>query len=124
LKERNARDRLLARRPQKQEYARGDNTAHNVHPEAYKVAGYVGEVYGLARHLFKEEEITEWAERRSVLAKSIEDAALGMASVYRGLSMQLPGVGSAIGLAVTRAAASFAAASQAADVGGRRRPSR
>ncbi len=65
-------------------------TAYNVYAEAYKVAGYVGEVYGLARHLFNEEEIAEWAERRGVLVKSIEDAALGMASVYRGLSMQLP----------------------------------
>src|SRR3982751_6233422 len=65
-------------------------TAYNVYAEAYKVAGYVGEVYGLARHLFNEEEITEWAERRGLLVKSIEDAALGMASVYRGLSMRLP----------------------------------
>jgi ATP-dependent helicase HrpA len=47
-------------------------------------------VYGLERHLFREEEITEWAERRGVLVKSIEDAALGMASVYRGLNMVLP----------------------------------
>jgi hypothetical protein len=65
-------------------------TAYNVYAEAFKVAGYIGEVYGLPRHLFHEEEITEWADRRGVLVKSIEDAALGMASVYRGLSMQLP----------------------------------
>src|SRR3954466_13635740 len=65
-------------------------TAYNVYAEAYRVAGYVGEVYGLERHLFHEEEITEWAERRGVLVKSIEDAALGMASVYRGLNMRLP----------------------------------
>jgi hypothetical protein len=65
-------------------------TAYNVYGEAFKVAGYIGEVCGLPRHLFHEEEITEWAERRGVLVKSIEDAALGMASVYRGLSMQLP----------------------------------
>jgi ATP-dependent helicase HrpA len=65
-------------------------TAYNVYAEAYRVAGYVGEVYGLERHLFREEEMTEWAERRGVLVKSIEDAALGMASVYRGLSMRLP----------------------------------
>jgi hypothetical protein len=66
-------------------------TAYNVYAEAYRVAGYVGEVYGLPRHLFREEEIGEWAERRGVLVKSIEDAALGMASVYRGLGMRLPG---------------------------------
>jgi ATP-dependent helicase HrpA len=65
-------------------------TAYNVYAEAFRVAGYIGEVYGLARHLFHEEAITEWAERRGVLVKSIEDAALGMASVYRGLSMRLP----------------------------------
>jgi uncharacterized membrane protein YgcG len=65
-------------------------TAYNVYAEAFKVAGYIGEVYGLPRHLFHEEEITEWAERRGVLVKSIEDAALGMASVYRGLNMPLP----------------------------------
>src|SRR3954454_22389921 len=65
-------------------------TAYNVYAEAFRVAGYIGEVYGLERHLFHEEAITEWAERRGVLVKSIEDAALGMASVYRGLSMRLP----------------------------------
>ena len=65
-------------------------TAYNLYAEAYRVAGYVGEVYGLARHLFEEEAMTEWAERRGVLVKSIEDAALGMASVYRGLSMAIP----------------------------------
>ena len=65
-------------------------TAYNVYAEAYRVAGHVGEVYGLPRHLFEEDAIAEWAERRGVLVKSIEDAALGMASVYRGLSMKLP----------------------------------
>jgi ATP-dependent helicase HrpA len=65
-------------------------TAYNVYAEAYRVAGYVGEVYGLPRHLFHEEDINEWAERRGVLVKSIEDAALGMASVYRGVNMPLP----------------------------------
>ena len=65
-------------------------TAYNVYAEAYRVAGYVGEVYGLPRHLFNEEAIGEWAERRGVLVKSIEDAALGMASVYRGLNMPVP----------------------------------
>jgi ATP-dependent helicase HrpA len=65
-------------------------TAYNVYAEAYKVAGYVGQVYGLPRHLFREEEMAEWAERRGVLVKSVEDAALGMASVYRGLELPLP----------------------------------
>ena len=65
-------------------------TAYNVYAEAYRECGYVGEVYGLPRHLFHEEEMAEWAERRGVLVKSVEDAALGMASVYRGLGMNLP----------------------------------
>ncbi|MEP6999020.1 MAG: DEAD/DEAH box helicase, partial [bacterium] len=65
-------------------------TAYNLYAEAYRVAGFVGEVYGLPRHLFEEEAMAEWAERRGVLIKSIEDAALGMASVYRGLNMPIP----------------------------------
>jgi uncharacterized membrane protein YgcG len=65
-------------------------TSYNVYAEAYMSCGFVGEVYGLPRHLFDEEEIEAWAERRGVLVKSIEDAALGMASVYRGLGMALP----------------------------------
>lgn len=65
-------------------------TAYNVYAEAYRECGYVGEVYGLPRHLFHEEEMAEWAERRGVLVKSVEDAALAMASVYRGLGMELP----------------------------------
>ena len=32
-------------------------TAYNVYAEAFEVAGYIGEVYGLPRHLFDEEEI-------------------------------------------------------------------
>jgi hypothetical protein len=51
--------------------------------------GYLGEVYGLPRHLF-EEGLAEWAERRGVLVKAIEDAALGTASVYRSLELPLP----------------------------------
>jgi ATP-dependent helicase HrpA len=65
-------------------------TAYNLYAEAYRLSGFIGEVYGLERHLFHEEDIGEWAERRGVLVKSIEDAALGMASVYRGLNMRLP----------------------------------
>jgi uncharacterized membrane protein YgcG len=47
-------------------------------------------VYGLARHLFDPERIAPWAERRGVLVKSLEDAALAMASVYRSVSTPLP----------------------------------
>ena len=64
-------------------------TAYNLYAEAYSKCGYVGEVYGLPRHLFTE-EIEQWAERRGVLVKAIEDAALGMASVFRGVELELP----------------------------------
>ena len=64
-------------------------TAYNVYAEAYRKYGRVGEVYGLPRHLF-DDRIDEWAERRGVLVKAIEDIALGMASVYRNLEMPLP----------------------------------
>jgi hypothetical protein len=64
-------------------------TAYNLYAEAYSRCGYVGEVYGLPRHLF-DERIEKWAERRGVLIKAIEDTALGMASVFRALGMPLP----------------------------------
>jgi ATP-dependent RNA helicase HrpA len=65
-------------------------TAYNVYVDAYARAGYVGEVYGLPRHLFDPGTIERWAEQRGVLVKAIEDVALGMASVYRGLDLPLP----------------------------------
>ncbi|MFL5472554.1 MAG: DEAD/DEAH box helicase [Gemmatimonadales bacterium] len=64
-------------------------TAYNLYAEAVNQHGYLGEVYGLPRHLF-EEELAEWAERRGVLVKAIEDTALGVASVYRSLELPLP----------------------------------
>jgi len=64
-------------------------TAYNLYAEAVNQHGYLGEVYGLPRHLF-EEGLTEWAERRGVLVKAIEDTALGTASVYRSLELPLP----------------------------------
>jgi hypothetical protein len=64
-------------------------TAYNVYAEAVNQHGYLGEVYGLPRHLF-EEGLEEWAERRGVLVKAIEDTALGLASVYRSLELPLP----------------------------------
>ncbi|HKN64918.1 MAG TPA: DEAD/DEAH box helicase [Gemmatimonadaceae bacterium] len=65
-------------------------TAYNLYAEAYQSAGHLGEVYGLPRHLFDEREIDEWATRRGVLVKAVEDAALGMASVYRAIGLPLP----------------------------------
>ena len=64
-------------------------TAYNVYAEAVNKHGYLGEVYGLPRHLFRE-NVDRWAEGRGVLVKAIEDVALGMASVYRQLELPLP----------------------------------
>jgi ATP-dependent helicase HrpA len=64
-------------------------TAYNVYADAYAKCGYVGEVYGLPRHLF-DERIEPWAERRGVLVKALEDAALAMASIYRSVGLPLP----------------------------------
>ena len=65
-------------------------TAYNLYAEAYQYAGRMGTVYGLPRHVFDEDRIQRWAERRGALVKSIEDAALGMASVYRAVELPLP----------------------------------
>jgi hypothetical protein len=65
-------------------------TAYNVYAEALARTGYIGEVYGLPRHLFDEGSIERWAERRGVLIKAIEDTALAMASVCRSLDVPLP----------------------------------
>ena len=65
-------------------------TAYNVFAEAVNQHGSIGEVYGLPRHVFAD-SLAEWAERRGVLMKAIEDAALGLASVYRSLELKLPG---------------------------------
>jgi ATP-dependent helicase HrpA len=64
-------------------------TAYNLYAEAVNRHGALGEVYGLARHVF-EPELEEWAERRGVLIKAIEDIAMGTASVYRSLELPLP----------------------------------
>ncbi len=64
-------------------------TAYNVYAEAFTKFGYVGDVYGLPRQLFHD-EIADWAELKGVLVKSLEDAALAMASVYRSLNAPLP----------------------------------
>ncbi|MDY7224953.1 DEAD/DEAH box helicase [Hyalangium rubrum] len=65
-------------------------TAYNLYADAYREAGYIGEVYGLPRHLFQPEKMARWAEQRGVLVKAVEDAALAMASVYRSVGVSLP----------------------------------
>jgi ATP-dependent helicase HrpA len=64
-------------------------TAYNVYAEAVSLHGHVGLVYELPRHQFRE-TIAEWSASRGVLVKALEDAALGMASVYRTLELPLP----------------------------------
>jgi ATP-dependent RNA helicase HrpA len=64
-------------------------TAYNLYAEAFSRCGYIGDVYGLPRHLF-DESIEKWAEQRGVLVKAIEDAALASASIYRSLGLELP----------------------------------
>jgi ATP-dependent RNA helicase HrpA len=65
-------------------------TAYNLFAEAVNRHGALGEVYGLPRHVFDEAGLAEWAERRGVLVKAIEDVALGTASVFRALELPLP----------------------------------
>ncbi len=64
-------------------------TSYNVYAEAYTRCGFLGDVYGLPRQLF-DESVGTWAERRGVLVKSLEDAALAMASIYRAVGLALP----------------------------------
>jgi hypothetical protein len=64
-------------------------TAYNLFAEAVNRHGRIGDVHGLPRYLF-DEELDQWAEGRGVLVKAIEDASLGMASVYRALELPLP----------------------------------
>lgn len=64
-------------------------TSYNLYAEAMNRYGSVGSVYGLPRHVFAD-ALDEWAERRGVLVKAIEDLAMGMASVYRALELPLP----------------------------------
>ncbi|MEO8478796.1 MAG: DEAD/DEAH box helicase [Gemmatimonadota bacterium] len=65
-------------------------TAYNLLAEAVNACSTLGAVHGLPRHVFDEEALEEWAGRRGVLMKSIEDGALGLAAVYRALDQKLP----------------------------------
>ena len=64
-------------------------TAYNLYAEAVNQHGALGEAYGLPRHVF-DEGLADWGQRRGVLIKAIEDAAMGTASVYRSLELPLP----------------------------------
>ena len=65
-------------------------TTYNLYADAYERAGFVGEVYGLPRHVFEPVEMEKWATERGVLIKAIEDAALAMVAALRALGVPLP----------------------------------
>ena len=64
-------------------------TAYNIFASAVNQFGYLGEVFGLPRHLFAD-ELEAWAAEHGILVKALEDIALGTASVYRTLELPLP----------------------------------
>jgi ATP-dependent helicase HrpA len=65
-------------------------TAYALYQDALKECGSLGQVYGLPRHVFDPEALADWGEERGVLVRSIEDAALALASIYRSLDLPLP----------------------------------
>ena len=65
-------------------------TAYAIYQDALATTGSLGSVYGLPRHVFDAEALEKWCEERGVMMRSIEDAALAIASIYRGLGLELP----------------------------------
>ncbi|HET7230600.1 MAG TPA: hypothetical protein VFJ16_11395, partial [Longimicrobium sp.] len=65
-------------------------TSYNIYQHVLDEIGTMGSVYGLPRHVFDEEVLAAWCDERGVLVRSIEDAALAIASIYRSLDLALP----------------------------------
>ncbi|HEU4560343.1 MAG TPA: helicase-related protein [Longimicrobium sp.] len=65
-------------------------TAYNIYQHVLDEIGMMGSVYGLPRHVFDEDALATWCDERGVLVRSIEDAALAIASIYRSLDLSLP----------------------------------
>jgi ATP-dependent RNA helicase HrpA len=65
-------------------------TAYNIYQHVLEELGTIGYVYGLPRHVFEDEPLAKWCDERGVLVRSIEDAALAIASIYRSLDLELP----------------------------------
>lgn len=65
-------------------------TAYNIYQAALEETGSLGSVYGLPRHVFDAEALEKWCDERGVMMRSIEDAALAIASIFRGLDLELP----------------------------------
>jgi ATP-dependent helicase HrpA len=70
----------------------GQRSPHRIRalPGRAGECGSLGQVYGLPRHVFDPEALADWGEERGVLVRSIEDAALALASIYRSLDLPLP----------------------------------
>lgn len=65
-------------------------TAYNLYAAALRHCGVTGSVYGLSRHVFEPEALEDWTEEQGVLIRAVEDGALALASIYRGIDMPLP----------------------------------
>lgn len=65
-------------------------TVYRIYEAALRTCGALGQVYGLPRHVFDEEMITQWTDERGVMVRSLEDGALAIASIYRSLDLPLP----------------------------------
>jgi hypothetical protein len=65
-------------------------TSYAIYRDALEQTGSMGAIYGLPRHVFDPQALEEWAEERGVMMRSIEDAALAIASIFRGLDLTLP----------------------------------
>jgi ATP-dependent helicase HrpA len=65
-------------------------TVYRIYRAALEACGSLGTVYGLPRHVFDGDALEAWAEERGVMMRSIEDGALAIASIYRGMDLELP----------------------------------
>ena len=65
-------------------------TVYRIYHAALEECGSLGSVYGLPRHVFDDQCLETWAEERGVMMRSIEDGALAIASIYRGMDLELP----------------------------------
>ena len=65
-------------------------TIYRIYRAALEKFGSMGNVYGLPRHVFDEAELEKWCEERGIMMRAIEDGALAIASIYRGMDLDLP----------------------------------
>ena len=65
-------------------------TTYNLYAEAFACCRLYRRSSRFAAPFIRAEAINKWAEERGVLVKSIEDAALAMACVFRSVNLPLP----------------------------------